>query len=85
MKYEGYSVIRVSVDDGVANVVVDNPPINLFNLTLYADMDRVVRQGRRTRAPRERSVGQCRRDTQHLLTERGDDNSERVRPCNRHA
>ncbi|NBP54866.1 MAG: enoyl-CoA hydratase/isomerase family protein, partial [Actinobacteria bacterium] len=41
MSYDGYSVIRVSVDDGVARVVVDNPPINLFDITLYADMVRV--------------------------------------------
>jgi enoyl-CoA hydratase/carnithine racemase len=41
MSYDGYSVIRVSIDDGVARVVVDNPPINLFDITLYADMVRV--------------------------------------------
>lgn len=41
MSYEGYSVIRVTVDEGVARVVVDNPPINLFDVTLYADMVRV--------------------------------------------
>jgi len=39
--YEGYSVIRVSVDEGVARVVIDNPPVNLFDLALYADMVRV--------------------------------------------
>ena len=41
MNYSGYSVIRVSVDGGVARVVIDNPPINLFDLALYADMVRV--------------------------------------------
>ncbi len=41
MSYDGYSVIRVSVDGGVARVVIDNPPINLFDLALYADMVRV--------------------------------------------
>jgi enoyl-CoA hydratase/carnithine racemase len=39
--YDGYSVIRVSVDGGVARVIIDNPPINLFDLALYADMVRV--------------------------------------------
>ena len=38
MNYSDYSVIRVSVDGGVARVVIDNPPINLFDLALYADM-----------------------------------------------
>ena len=41
MTYTGYSVIRVSVDGGVARVVIDNPPINLFDLALYGDMVRV--------------------------------------------
>ncbi len=41
MSYDGYSVIRVSVDGGVARVVIDNPPVNLFDLALYADMVRV--------------------------------------------
>ena len=44
MSYEGYSVIRVSVDGGVARVVIDNPPVNLFDLALYADMVRVSHQ-----------------------------------------
>ncbi|MEY4158858.1 MAG: hypothetical protein RL743_1353 [Actinomycetota bacterium] len=41
MNHDGYSVIRVSVDGGVARVVIDNPPINLFDAALYADMVRV--------------------------------------------
>ena len=44
MTYDDYSVIRVSVDGGVARVVIDNPPVNLFDLALYADMVRVSHQ-----------------------------------------
>ena len=44
MSYDGYSVIRVSVDGGVARVVIDNPPVNLFDSALYADMVRVSRE-----------------------------------------
>lgn len=44
MTYDDYSVIRVSVRAGIARVVIDNPPVNLFDLVLYADMVRVSHQ-----------------------------------------
>jgi len=42
--YDDYSVIRVTVRAGIARVVIDNPPVNLFDLVLYADMVRVSHQ-----------------------------------------
>ena len=44
MTYDDYSVIRVTVSAGIARVVIDNPPVNLFDLVLYADMVRVSHQ-----------------------------------------
>ena len=41
MSYEGYSALRVGVERGVAFVTIDNPPINLLDLTLIIDLDRV--------------------------------------------
>lgn len=39
---DGLTTLRVDVVDGVAVVVIDNPPINLFDLSLYSEMRRVV-------------------------------------------
>ncbi len=44
MAYEGYSSLRVTVDRGVAFVTIDHPPINLLDLTLIPDLDRVSRE-----------------------------------------
>ena len=44
MSYEGYSALRVAVERGVAFVTIDHPPINLLDLTLIADLDRVSRE-----------------------------------------
>jgi enoyl-CoA hydratase/carnithine racemase len=44
MSYEGYNGIRVATDRGVAFVTIDNPPINLLDLTLIIDLDRVGRE-----------------------------------------
>ena len=41
MAYDGYPCLRVAVDDGVAWVTIDHPPINLFDLALMQDIDRV--------------------------------------------
>ena len=41
MAYDGYECLRVRVDRGVAWVTIDHPPINLFDLALIRDMDRV--------------------------------------------
>src|SRR5262245_15537527 len=44
MGYEGYEKLRVTVEDGVATVTIDNPPINLFDLALYLEMQRLAPQ-----------------------------------------
>lgn len=44
MAYDGYSCLRVTLDAGVAFVTIDHPPINLFDLPLLAEMDRVGRE-----------------------------------------
>jgi enoyl-CoA hydratase/carnithine racemase len=42
MEYDGYQALRVDVAGGVATVAIDNPPINLFDLPLYLDMQRLA-------------------------------------------
>ncbi len=44
MSYEGYECLSVRLSDGVATVRIDHPPINLFDLALIGEMDRVGRQ-----------------------------------------
>ena len=44
MAYEHYECLRVRVDAGVAAVTIDHPPINLFDLALIQEMDRVGRE-----------------------------------------
>lgn len=42
MVYDTYQKIRVDLDKGVAWVMIDNPPINLFDLELYMEMQRIA-------------------------------------------
>ena len=44
MSYEGYDCLKVHSDRGVATVTIDHPPINLFDLVLIQEMDRVGRE-----------------------------------------
>lgn len=44
MAYDGYEGLRVRCDRGVAFVTIDHPPINLLDLTLMRDLDRVGRE-----------------------------------------
>lgn len=39
--YAGYTALRTRVERGVAWVTIDHPPINLFDITLIQEMDRV--------------------------------------------
>jgi enoyl-CoA hydratase/carnithine racemase len=39
--HDGYECLRVRVEDGVAWVTIDHPPINLFDMALIGDMLRV--------------------------------------------
>ena len=41
MAYDGYTCLRVRVEDGVAWVTIDHPPINLFDLPLIQEMLRI--------------------------------------------
>ena len=44
MTYTGLSSLRVDITDGVAHVVIDNPPINLFDRVLYREMLPLVKE-----------------------------------------
>ena len=41
MVYDGYECLRVRVDRGVAWITIDHPPINLFDVALMRDIQRV--------------------------------------------
>jgi enoyl-CoA hydratase/carnithine racemase len=41
MAYEGYECLKIRLDRGVAFVTIDHPPINLFDLELMQEMNRV--------------------------------------------
>jgi len=41
MAYDGYHALRVAVDAGVAYAIIDHPPINLLDLVLLGDLDRL--------------------------------------------
>lgn len=43
MNYDGFAALRVGVAEGVARVVIDHPPINLFDAVLITEMDRLGR------------------------------------------
>lgn len=44
MAYDGYETLRVVVGDGIARVTIDHPPINLFDLPLMLELDRLGRE-----------------------------------------
>src|SRR3990172_3288110 len=44
MAYQGYECLRIRIDRGVAFVTVDHPPINLFDVPLMREMDRLGRE-----------------------------------------
>jgi enoyl-CoA hydratase/carnithine racemase len=44
MTYDGYGTLAVTVDRGVAWVTIDHPPINLLDLAMIQDLDRVGRE-----------------------------------------
>src|SRR5690348_11654642 len=44
MAYTGYDCLRIDLHRGVATVTIDHPPINLFDLELIGEMDRVGRE-----------------------------------------
>ena len=44
MSYEGIAGLFVEVDDGVATVTIDSPPINLFTVELFLDTAALAQQ-----------------------------------------
>ncbi len=44
MAYEGYKCLEIRVEHGVAFVTLNHPPINLFDLALIGEMDRIGRE-----------------------------------------
>ena len=44
MAYDGYRLSGFAVEDGVAWVTIDHPPINLFDMALMQEIDRVGRE-----------------------------------------
>jgi len=52
MSYQGYDCMAIAVDGGVATVVIDHPPINLFDTALMVEMDRLRKQLRDDEAVR---------------------------------
>jgi len=44
MPYEGYECLRVEPERGIAVVTIDHPPINLFDLELMVEIDRLGRE-----------------------------------------
>ncbi|MFE2553673.1 enoyl-CoA hydratase/isomerase family protein [Streptomyces sp. NPDC059355] len=38
MNYHAYATLRVSYEDGIARVTLDNPPVNVLNAALMADL-----------------------------------------------
>ena len=43
MSYDGFKALRVRIEGGVAWLTIDHPPINLFDVALITEMDRVGR------------------------------------------
>lgn len=44
MSYENFALLKTTVDAGVATVVIDNPPINLFDMPMIEEMTRLGQQ-----------------------------------------
>src|SRR3954454_15729636 len=44
MNTDGYTTLRVRVEDGIARATIDHPPINLFDAALIVEMDRFGRE-----------------------------------------
>jgi len=44
MAYDGYNCLNIRLDQGVLFVTIDNPPINLLDIPLIQDLDRLGRE-----------------------------------------
>ena len=85
MVYENFSTLRVEVDEGVAFVTIGHGELNLMDLAMLADLDRVGRQleadrGCESRGAAKRESGLLRRPRRH---QRDHPASRRSRPSAR--
>jgi enoyl-CoA hydratase/carnithine racemase len=44
MAYDDYRLLRVTVDGAICRATIDNPPINLLDVPLIAEIDRLTRE-----------------------------------------
>ncbi len=44
MAYDDYQLIRITVDRGICRATLDNPPINLLDVPLLTEIDRLARE-----------------------------------------
>jgi len=44
MKYARFKLLKIRIDQGVAFVTIDNPPINLLNMALLGELSRLQRK-----------------------------------------
>jgi enoyl-CoA hydratase/carnithine racemase len=44
MAYEGYESLKIRKDGGIAFITIEHPPINLFDMALILEMDRLGRE-----------------------------------------
>jgi len=44
MKYNRFKLLKIRIDQGVAFVTIDNPPINLLNAELLGELSRLQRK-----------------------------------------
>ena len=44
MKYSHFKLLKVRIDEGVAFVTIDNPPLNLLNGELMSELTRLQRK-----------------------------------------
>jgi enoyl-CoA hydratase/carnithine racemase len=44
MAYDDYRLLRVAVDGGICRATIDNPPINLADVPLIGEIDRLTRE-----------------------------------------
>ena len=41
MKYTRFKLLKIRIDQGVAFVTIDNPPMNLLNMELLGELSRL--------------------------------------------
>lgn len=49
MRYDDFDTLEVTLDDGVATVTIDHPPLNILDIPLLEDLNRFAGTVRDTR------------------------------------